>query len=1154
MTRPASPLWADKMGPEGISETQDSQAIFDAHQALFGVGSVNSSPGGTFRWMDQAINQPQKQATTPSQQTTTARDADGEPGDASRLPQNPSQQERQDQGGQQRGKKQATPDALQVNQERTITASIHEGAIANPPANVQLAPRQTHHEPAAPAKEPGSLHTASPAGHRSSAISQLGRQSLLATASAAAGAAGAAPVRMDTSQQTPTQVNEDRDYTSFCGLMPSSPGNIATQQNTYDEPRTLKEDDTGAVNFGIPSDFIRPSSQVSEDAGFDTTRSGWRASDRTSQLQSNAGQSPYKFPDLPPETPALPKNPFAARVGVSAPLAGTQLFGNTQQPSSASKISPTSSRPSPNLFLNSISPNVAETSPLKNRANVSSPTDIRTSSPPRLNEVPGSALRNEIGFDAIQDSPIASGSPKDDLIPESPTDETPKPVAGRQVLAQYEPMKQSQQRKSSGDDNVVETASEAESDDAFQKAERRKRAERKRARAAEALEKVSFAKGSRPSSADQPNKKKRRVTDGERSNGSDLARASDGARSASIRLNGVSPKSVDAIPDAPATNSAKATPAQSASLPAQASQHETAAPKAGPVSETVEEEMIPATSPVVFSREGSAGASTESEPELPALPADAPDEQDAAQPVEEASSLPPVRRRAQRTYGTRTRQLNRNPFLSSSTSDVLPAEPADKVAQTASTLESPVSTASTSRPPAEAVVPAEPARDAQDSRKGKSNPSVSDVESAAPPQTRSRASRRDPLTPLRPHGGRAELDAPSSSLSTLSTSPAPPSKEPPRTQESTASNAAGSVNLSISASSRNLRKRAARMPRASESPHSVFKASKPTRRSLNISDSPDELNLPVLPWLKGRPSLKSFKSSCQSINSTHRARRLFENMAFALSSQSEQPEQQRVKLETQIVQAGGSILKDGFQELFEPSSIMTSASTVINEDETLQLPRAGSGFGFTALIADGHSRKPKYMQALALGLPCLGRQWITACLNKGEVVDWEPFLLCAGSSAVLGNAIRSRVLRPYPAVDAQLADVIDRRRKLLEGQSILVVFDAKKGRKETKQQYMFLIQALGPFAISRVSTVRQARDALAEQEQAGRPFDWLYVDKSAGSIESILTAPPQTLATKQRRRTTSNVSGSTCLRVLTDELVIQSLILGRMVEHGEVDF
>ena len=84
--------------------------------------------------------------------------------------------------------------------------------------------------------------------------------------------------KMEYSQQTPTQVNDDRDYSEYCDVVPSSPVNHNTQIRSNDPP-TLQAEDTGAVNFSHLSELVRQSSQVSEDGGFENTRGGWRQPD-----------------------------------------------------------------------------------------------------------------------------------------------------------------------------------------------------------------------------------------------------------------------------------------------------------------------------------------------------------------------------------------------------------------------------------------------------------------------------------------------------------------------------------------------------------------------------------------------------------------------------------------------------------------------------------------------------------------------------------------------------------------------------------------------------------------------------------------------------------------------------------------------------------
>jgi hypothetical protein len=302
---------------------------------------------------------------------------------------------------------------------------------------------------------------------------------------------------------------------------------------------------------------------------------------------------------------------------------------------------------------------------------------------------------------------------------------------------------------------------------------------------------------------------------------------------------------------------------------------------------------------------------------------------------------------------------------------------------------------------------------------------------------------------------------------------------------------------------------------------------------------------------------------------TQRDQKLFENMAFAISFQGRKPgesnDQYSARMDLsaavarRIKQAGGRILENGFDELFEalpmgtPSSSPASTSGAETE---INLTPEGRATGFTALIADGHSRKVKYMQALALGLPCVAARWVTTCLDRNELVDWTPYLLCAGQSAFLGEAIRSRSLAPYDASTAKLSDVVSRREKLLEGSRILAV--VKKALEGRKMAYVFLARVLGA-SLTRVYSVEEARAEMRAAEEAGHPFDWVYVDGKPDEEALFAAAGPAagTAGGKKRKRAaTGGLKGLPPVkrvRTLSDELVIQSLILGRVIEEGEMD-
>ncbi|KAK0739281.1 hypothetical protein B0T21DRAFT_362307 [Apiosordaria backusii] len=195
------------------------------------------------------------------------------------------------------------------------------------------------------------------------------------------------------------------------------------------------------------------------------------------------------------------------------------------------------------------------------------------------------------------------------------------------------------------------------------------------------------------------------------------------------------------------------------------------------------------------------------------------------------------------------------------------------------------------------------------------------------------------------------------------------------------------------------------------------------------------------------------------------------------------------------------------------------------------------------------------MQALALGLPCIAPRWVTMCLDKNELVDWSPFLLCAGQSAFLGDAIRSRSLTPYDPATARLAEVVSQRTKLLQGSRILAV--VKKSVESKKMAYVFLARALGA-SLTRAYSVDEAKVAVKAAEEAGQPFDWVYVDGK--SVEQALFSTGSTTGgNKKRKRASMPAPGAEAsepplkkIRTLDDELFIQSLILGRLIEEGEM--
>jgi hypothetical protein len=294
---------------------------------------------------------------------------------------------------------------------------------------------------------------------------------------------------------------------------------------------------------------------------------------------------------------------------------------------------------------------------------------------------------------------------------------------------------------------------------------------------------------------------------------------------------------------------------------------------------------------------------------------------------------------------------------------------------------------------------------------------------------------------------------------------------------------------------------------------------------------------------------------------------MFSGMVFAVSYGDDETTKSRIsKL---IVENGGTILHEGFTELFESSSIVpfdtptkTNAKDADPNSKGLQLTPLAEDVGFACLIAETHSRREKYMQALALNLPCLSGRWVDDCVTKGRVLDWDIYLLPAGESTYLNGATKSRLMLPTPPSTARLSETISARPKLLAGHSVLLVMGRGKA-EEKRKAYIFLTYALGASRVERVPDLGTARALIDSQSDAGVPtsWDWIYVDDAdQAAAKSMLTPRARTQRIhlfhgKKRKRSIASSTPTPpgelkcSARVVGNEFVCQSLILGSLYEE-----
>ncbi|KAI1178396.1 hypothetical protein F4777DRAFT_575931 [Nemania sp. FL0916] len=923
------------------------------------------------------------------------------------------------------------------------------------------------------------------------------------------------------SSQSTTQPNEGRSYEQYAreGSQPSSP-----PATFADEHRTLQEGDTGYVNFKYPFDL--PDTLPAEpETPFPRDKEPAELRDRTQSTSQTATTTRLNHFAL--ETPAPLPKPFLAG-GNGHVMPASQLFGQTQPTSALRKASPTSSRPSPNVFANNVtSPTNPTSSPLKNRGfgndrlttySPTSPASPPRSSRPvdsRASQSPSPAdattAREELDEDGLDKAPLPRLSSRRDR-------------AGLEPIDEYRPY----QKRSSGD-STAKLASQYSQDSDFERDEaelRRQRARSNKERASKSFPEISV---SLPSSA----KAKVEVPSTNRARRSrNLVRTQSEQHPArgygeSTENNG----SQETVVDSQDAIDQQKSMDRSDTLVGdhnQPAHKDHTRPSSAPAENTEDRDMIPETSPACtfteqpklirdIMRENSSGSSGLLPLSYPIPSVDSMFE--FTDSLDKPNGSEQIRTAAQHADKTAAGPA----AILSSPSVVLASSP--QSSRRRSDRLNKTNTPSSTAP--ERLLP-DPGTSSSSLSALSSTPVISS------PFTSNTENDPDPLgdfvaaSPVvnREHSrGRpsSSLPDPSPSLARLKT---------------------------IDNHRKGSRKGLRRFSRHSSLSLDELETS-PTSAVPETTRS-----APRKPPRKSA-TLREFQARCG----------IFEGMVFAISLQDRQQSQHKGKdkspskssLEDSIRQEGGTILDDGFNDLFQFDSLPTSAKASSSTVLSSSLKLLDSEIGFAALIADGHSRKVKYMQALALGIPCLAPKWITACVVKQKIVDWSSYLLCSGSSTLLGDAIRSRNLQPYDAATIKFTDVIAQRPKLLDQCRIILIM--KKTKNEEKRlPYVFLAQVLGA-SLVRVHSIEEARAKLREAESGNEAFDWVYVDDHLQDARVALFGPGPgeiaAAASKKRKRASTGTAEPDDhpppkrIRTLNDELVIQSLILGRLIEEDE---
>jgi hypothetical protein len=360
-----------------------------------------------------------------------------------------------------------------------------------------------------------------------------------------------------------------------------------------------------------------------------------------------------------------------------------------------------------------------------------------------------------------------------------------------------------------------------------------------------------------------------------------------------------------------------------------------------------------------------------------------------------------------------------------------------------------------------------------------------------------------------------------------------------------------------------------------------FNFSPPTSPSKSMSHLGTPVNMDAIatPSFSRRgmtaPSLlKDATARAASVTScsTRAGMGVFSNMAFVLTSTAMDVDKEEIA--RSIKTNGGLVLEQGFHELFDhesadaPSSSQSRrrSASVAEGNAGLTLKPVYKDLGFVALISDSHSRSTKYIQALALNVPCLHLRWVQDSLHASRAAPFLKYLLPAGVSKFLdpNGVVRSRTMIPYDpaAEDLSFAQTINDRDLLLRGQTVLLVTGKSKKEIEKRQPFIFLTHALGSATVGRCADLA----AVTQQMQNGH-WDWIYVDNGEVGVADAAAelfgkgkpaASGKPKKGKKRKRDDAEEKEELVARgevvgkrvkITCAEFVIQSLILGALVEE-----
>ncbi|KAJ7046880.1 hypothetical protein C8F04DRAFT_1062013 [Mycena alexandri] len=220
------------------------------------------------------------------------------------------------------------------------------------------------------------------------------------------------------------------------------------------------------------------------------------------------------------------------------------------------------------------------------------------------------------------------------------------------------------------------------------------------------------------------------------------------------------------------------------------------------------------------------------------------------------------------------------------------------------------------------------------------------------------------------------------------------------------------------------------------------------------------------------------RMSVSSVGSSKRPSGVFSRVGFCITNLAADKEKEAIN--AQIVRNGGLVIDD-WQDVFVMKGKRTSKQWILNEgDVVLKFREVDRVF----LLSEDPTHTPKYLIALALGIPCLRTDFVKHAIDTEDLSDWTMYLLPSGFSDVYQSRVSQFVNMDWGEGSEDMKEIINNpvAHKAFKGNKILCVSRDVLNASGKNSTIPPILLCMGATSVEAVRDVKNASLELGEYD------------------------------------------------------------------------